>query len=53
MGDAARGADRLHIEAVLELLEPAPEAFAASEDNRHDRYVEVVDQVGVEKLADG
>jgi len=37
MDDAARRADRLHIEALLELLQPVPEAFAASEDNGHDR----------------
>src|SRR5712692_4357032 len=52
MGDAAGGADRLHIEALLERLQPVPEAFPASENYGDDRYVHVVDQVGGEKLAD-
>src|SRR6516165_2956981 len=52
MGDAAGGADRLHIEALLELLQPVPEAFPTAENYGHDRYVHVVDQVEGEKLAD-
>src|SRR5256885_5036025 len=52
MGDAAGGTDRLHIEALLECVEPVPEAFPASENYRHDHYVHVVDQVRSEKLTD-
>ena len=52
MGDTAWGADRLHIEALLESLQPVPDTFSASENYGDDRYMHVVDQVGGEKLAD-
>jgi len=45
MRDAARGADRLHVKALLELLEPVPETFAASKDHRHDDDMQVVDEI--------
>src|SRR5205807_3317141 len=53
MRDAAGRADRLHVEALFELLEPVPQAFSPSEDHGHDRDVHVIDEVGGEKLADG
>src|SRR5438445_7096698 len=52
MGDTAWGADRLHIEALLECLQPVPDTFPASQNYGDDRYVHVIDQVGGEKLAD-
>ncbi|HEY1733675.1 MAG TPA: Na+/H+ antiporter NhaA [Acidimicrobiales bacterium] len=36
VGDAARGADRLHGEALVERLEPVPETFPTPEEHRHD-----------------
>lgn len=53
MGDAAWRADRLHIETVLEPLQSVPQAPASPEDEGHDRDVQVVDQVGGQKLANG
>src|SRR5215467_7904124 len=53
MGDTAWGADGLHVEAPLELLEPVPETLTTSEDDGHDHDVHGVDQVGGEELADG
>ena len=52
MGYADRRADRLNVEALLEFLEPVPQAFSACENDRHDRDVHVVDQVRREELAD-
>ena len=37
MRDSARGADRLHVEALFELFEPVPQTFPASKQYRHDR----------------
>src|SRR5438105_13455101 len=51
MGDAVGRADGLNVEALLEFLEPVPKAFAACENDGHDRDVHVVDQVGREELA--
>src|SRR5260370_25082557 len=52
MGDTAGRADRLNVEALLESLEPVPQAFPACENDGHDRDVHLVDQVGREELAD-
>src|SRR5690349_7035504 len=52
MSDAAGGSDRLDPEPLLEILQPVPQAFPASENDGHDRYVHMVDQVGGKKLAD-
>ena len=53
MGHAAGGADRLHLEPLLERLEPIPEPLPPAEDDGHDDYVHVVDEVGSEELSDG
>src|SRR6185312_15437488 len=53
VGDAAGGAHRLDCEALLQALQSVPEGLAAAEEDRHERDVHVVDQVGGEELADG
>jgi len=50
---AARGADRLHVKALFEFLDPVPQTFAASKDHRHDHDVQVVDEIRGEEQADG
>src|SRR5437660_12175032 len=53
MGDAGGGADGLHMEALLNFLQPVPEPFSLPEDYGHDHYVHIVDQVGGKELPDG
>src|ERR1700684_630965 len=48
--DAARGADRLYFEAVLQSFESVPESYSSSQDNRCDHNVHVVDQICGEEL---
>src|SRR3954451_20378349 len=52
MDDAARRRDGLDIEPTIEVLEPVPQAFSTSEDDRYDGDVHLVDQVGGKELAD-
>src|ERR1700723_2087159 len=53
VGDAAGGAHRLDGEALLQAPQAVPGGLAAAEEDRHERDVHVVDQVGGEELADG
>jgi hypothetical protein len=53
VGDAAGGAHRLDGEALFQAFKSVPEGLAAADDDRYDRDVHVVDQVGGEELADG
>ena len=52
MDDATGGADGLQVESPLEFLEPVPEPLPPAQNNGHDDYVHVVDQVGGEELSD-
>jgi len=52
VGDAARGADRLHLEALLEALQSVPGPLPAPEDHGDHRDVHEVDQVGGQELAE-
>jgi hypothetical protein len=45
MGDAARGAYRLHVETLLKFFQAVPEPLPASKDDRHYCDVHLVDQV--------
>src|SRR5580700_12243940 len=53
VGDAARGADRLDVEALLEALGTVPQPLPSPQDDGHQPDVHVVDQVGGQELADG
>ena len=56
MGDAAGGADRLDGEALFQAVQARqalPEGLAAAEEDRNEHEVHLVDQVGLEELADG
>src|SRR5215472_1675712 len=51
--DATRARHGLYVESPLEPFEPVPDPLTAPEDDRHQRDVHVVDQVGRQELADG
>jgi len=53
MGDAARRAHRLDVEALLEILEPVPKSLPPAEDDGDDRNVQMVDEDRGEELTDG
>ncbi len=53
MCDATGRADRLNLEALIEILEPIPKTLPSSEDDRCHRDVQVVDQIGDKEFADG
>ena len=55
MDNAVGRADRLQVLAMVEFLESVPEAFSAAEHHRHDRNVDMVDEVGARKygIVDG
>jgi hypothetical protein len=50
--DAARGADRLDVEAFFQSLKSVPESFATPQDNGGYHNVHVIDQVCGEELTD-
>ncbi len=52
MGDAAGGADGLHLEAFFQSLQPVPEPLPAAKNDRHHDDVQVIDQVRGQELAD-
>ena len=51
MRDTTPRTHGFNVETLIETLEPIPETFASPEDNGHNRYMHVVDQVGVKKRA--
>src|SRR5579884_894687 len=53
MCDATGSAHRLHPEALLHSLEAVPKRFATPQNDGHHSDVQVIDQVGCQKLADG
>ncbi len=51
MGGAAGHRQRLHVEALLEPIEPLPQADASANHDRDDDEIEVVNQVGLQERA--
>jgi hypothetical protein len=53
MRNAAWRADRLNMEALLQFFETVPQPFPASENDRHDDNMHVVNQIGWQELSNG
>ena len=53
MRNAAWRADRLNLEALLKTFETVPQPFPASENDRHDGDMHVVDEIGCKELSNG
>ena len=53
MRNAAWRTDRLNMEALLKFFETVPQPFPASENDRHDNDMHVVDEIGCQELSNG